>query len=103
MMAHFLISRGGRSAVVVEHSVLSSSQKLSGEPTCIDVAKQPTFDGPLSPGDKPPALSLVHVPGGEFYAEVQRTRPCRVRYSAHDHRPSPRRARHLHLCLACRR
>jgi hypothetical protein len=61
MIARFLFSRGGRSAVVVEHSALSSLQKLSGKPTCIDVAKQPTFDGPLSPGDKPPALSLVPV------------------------------------------
>jgi hypothetical protein len=77
MMTHFLFSRGGRSAVVVEHSALSSMQKLSGKPACIDVAKQPTFDGPLSPGDKPPASSLVPVPGDEFCAEVQRSPPCR--------------------------
>jgi hypothetical protein len=72
MTAHFLFSLGGRSAVVVEHSALSSLQKLSGLATSIDVAKQPTFPGPLSPGDKSQPLSLVPVPGGEFCPVVHR-------------------------------
>src|ERR1700692_1322866 len=89
MMTHFLFSRGGGSDVVVEHSALSSSQKLSGMPTCIDVAKQPTFGGPLSPGDKPPASSLVPVPGDRILRRSTAPPPLPVQYSAHDHRPCP--------------
>src|ERR1700730_2380640 len=89
MMTHFLFSRGGGSDVVVEHSALRSSQKLSGMPTCIDVAKQPTFGGPLSPGDNPPASSLVLVRGAQILRRSTAHPTLPVRYSAHDHRPCP--------------